>query len=142
MLLCNDTEVLGPWVNTTWQNVVDYTIIAVLVALSLILVISTLFASLDAVVLTEVLFAVAGAIGVIVVAPLAFRARRLGASTGADRLAEVRRLNRATWRMPPLHVLARPAMSTGRRVGLLALRVYLVASALLVAVRIFSTFVH
>ncbi len=140
VLLCNDTEVLGPWVNTTWQNVIDYTIIAVLVVLSLILVISTLFTSVDAVVLTEVLFGVAGAGGVLVVAPLAFRARRLAAST--DRLAEVRHLDRATWRMPPLHVLARPTMSTGRRVGLLVLRVYLVASALLVAVKVFSTFVH
>ena len=142
VLLCNDTEVLGPWVNTTWQNVLDYTIIAVLVVLSLILVISTLFTSVDAVVLTEVLFAVAGTIGVLVVAPLALRSHRRAAGTGADRLAEVRQLERATWRMPPLHVLARPTMSTGRRVGLLALRVYLVASALLVAVKVFATFVH
>ena len=142
VLLCNDTEVLGPWVNTTWQNVLDYTIIAVLVVLSLILVTSTLFTSVNAVVLTEVLFGVAGAVGVLVVAPLAFRARRLASGTGADRLAEVRQLDRATWRMPPLHVLARPTMSTGRRVGLLVLRVYLVASALLVAVKVFASFVH
>ena len=142
VLLCNDTEVLGPWVNTTWQNVLDYTIIAVLVVLSLILVISTLFTSVDAVVLTEVLFAVAGTIGVLVVAPLALRSHRRAAGTGADRLAEVRQLERATWRMPPLNVLARPTMSTGRRVGLLALRVYLIASALLVAVKVFATFVH
>ena len=142
VLLCNDTEVLGPWVNTTWQNVVGYTIIAVLVVLSMVLVISTLFTSVDAVALTGVLFAVAGAIGVLVVVPLGFRARRLAASTGASRLAEVRQLERATWRMPPLHLLARPTMSTGRRVGLLSLRVYLVASALLVAVKVFSTVVH
>ncbi len=144
VLLCNDAEVLGPWVNTTWQNVLDYTIIAVLVVLSLVLVVSTLFATANAVVLTEVLFAAAVAIGALVVAPLALRARarRIAAGTGADRLGEVRQLDRATWRMPPLHLLARPAMSTGRRVGLLALRVYLVASALLVAVKVFGTFVH
>ncbi len=141
VLLCNDTEVLGPWVNTAWQNVIDYTIIAVLVVLSLILVVSTLFTSVNAVVLTEVLFAAAGGVGAVVV-PLALRARRRTASGGADRLAEMRQLDRTTWRMPPLHLLARPSMSTSRRAGLLVLRVYLVASALLVAVKVFGVFVH
>ena len=93
------------------------------------------------VVLTEVLFAAAGGVGAVVV-PLALRARRRTASGGADRLAEMRQLDRTTWRMPPLHLLARPSMSTSRRAGLLVLRVYLVASALLVAVKVFGVFVH
>ncbi len=144
VLLCNDKEVLGPWVNTTWQNVLDYTIIGILVVLSMILVISTLFPSIDAVVLTEVLFAVAAGIVVFVVLPLVWlaRSRRISAGGPVDRLADVRDLDRSTWRMPPLNRLAPATMSTARRVGLLGLRTYLVASALLVAVKVFSSFVH
>ena len=145
VLLCNDTEVLGPWVNTTWQNVLDFTIIAVLVVLSMVLVVSTLFTSVNAVVLTEVLFAVAGGGGVLVVAPLALRARRRAANAAgaaATARAAVRHLDRETWRMPPLHLLGHPTLSTGRRVGLITLRCYLVASAALVAVRVFASFVH
>jgi hypothetical protein len=38
--------------------------------------------------------------------------------------------------MPPLATLQRPAMSTGRRVGLLVLRGYLVLAAVLVVVKV------
>ena len=37
LLLCNDTEVLGPWTNPTWLNVIAAVIIGVLVELSLVL---------------------------------------------------------------------------------------------------------
>ena len=53
VLLCNDKQILGPWVNRTWQNVVDFTIIGVLIVLSMILVMSTLFTAINAVLLTE-----------------------------------------------------------------------------------------
>ncbi|MDA8285528.1 MAG: divalent metal cation transporter [Actinomycetota bacterium] len=143
VLLCNDTEVLGPWVNNTWQNVIAYTIIAVLVVLSMILVISTLFPSIDAVVLTEALFAAAGIIGGLgALAALRARGRRRSSGEARHRRAEIRQLERATWRMPPLHLLTQPTMSTGRRVGLLVLRGYLVASALLVAAKVFGSFIH
>jgi NRAMP (natural resistance-associated macrophage protein)-like metal ion transporter len=144
VLLCNDKDVLGPWVNRTWQNVVAYTIIGVLVVLSMILVISTLFPSINGVTLTKVLFAVAAGVVAIVVVPLTRRARgrRIASGGSADRLADVRQLDRRTWRMPPLGVIAPATMSTARRFGLLGMRAYLVASALLVAVKVFSSFVH
>src|SRR5205823_5683704 len=47
VLLCNDTEVLGPWVNAMWLNVVATVIVSVLLELSLILVITTLLPSVD-----------------------------------------------------------------------------------------------
>lgn len=144
VLLCNDKDVLGPWVNKTWQNVVAFTIIGVLVVLSLILVISTLFPSLDAVVLSEVLFAVAGGITLFGVVPLTLRTRtrRIAGGGSRDRLADVKQLDPATWRMPPLDELARPTLSATRRVGLLVLRVYLAGSAVLVAVKVFSALVR
>ena len=140
VLLCNDKDILGPWVNRTWQNVLVFTIVGVLVVLSLILVVSVLFPSINAVTLSEVLFAAAGAITVLVVMPLLLRsrARRIASGGPRDRLADVKRLDRNTWRMPPLQELTRPAMSAQRRIGLLFLRGYLILAALLVAIKIFS----
>src|SRR5487761_83842 len=43
LLLCNASEVLGPWVNSTRQNVVASLIVSVLVLLSLILTVTTVF---------------------------------------------------------------------------------------------------
>ena len=43
LLLCNDPEVLGPWVNRRWLNIVASIIIGVLLTLSGTLVVSTVF---------------------------------------------------------------------------------------------------
>jgi hypothetical protein len=144
VLLCNDKEILGPWVNRTWQNVVDFAIIGVLIVLSMILVVSDLFPSVNAVVLSEALFG-GGACAVLVIAGpilLLSRRRRIAAGGSADRLADVRYLDRNTWRMPPLDKLARPVMSPVRRAGLLILRGYLIVAVLLITVKVFSSFVH
>jgi hypothetical protein len=44
--------------------------------------------------------------------------------------------DRAFWRTPPLAELRRPVWSTGRLVGMVALRAYLVMSVLLLAGRV------
>ncbi len=144
VLLCNDKQILGPWVNKTWMNVVDFTIIGVLIVLSMILVVTTLFTSVNAKLLTEILFA-GSAVAVLVIAgPLLLRARmrRVAAGGSADRLADVRQLDRNTWRMPPLDQLPKPVMSPLRMTGLLLLRGYLIASVLLITIKIFSNFIH
>jgi NRAMP (natural resistance-associated macrophage protein)-like metal ion transporter len=144
VLLCNDKDILGPWVNRTWQNVVDFTIIGVLIVLSMILVISTLFTGVNAVLLTEALFAAAGGAVLVIGGPLLLRSRRrrIAAGGSADRLADVRHLDRRTWRMPPLDQLPAPVISPLRKAGLLLLRGYLIASVLLITVKIFSSFIH
>jgi len=43
---------------------------------------------------------------------------------------------RATWRMPPLELLPRPVWSAARRVGMLALRGYLLVAVLLLVVKV------
>ena len=53
-----------------------------------------------------------------------------------DTAAPVDREQRISWRMPPLALLTRPTMSTGRRLGLTVLRGYLVIAAGMVVVRI------
>jgi Natural resistance-associated macrophage protein len=144
VLLCNDKQILGPWVNKTWQNVVDFTIIGVLIVLSMILVVSTLFTSVNAKLLTEVLFAASAGAVLVIGGPLLLRSRRrrIAAGDSAGRLADVRQLDRDTWRMPPLDQLPKPVMSPLRMAGLLLLRGYLIASVPLITVKIFSSFIH
>lgn len=73
LLLCNDTEVLGPWVNRPWLNFVTTVIVSVLLELSLILVISTVFPSVDVSKLAIVLSA-AVAVAMVVAGFLILRA--------------------------------------------------------------------
>ncbi len=47
LLLCNDKEVLGPWVNRTWLNVVASVIISVLLMMSFVLMITTIFPNIN-----------------------------------------------------------------------------------------------
>ena len=47
LLLCNDREVLGPWCNPTWLNVLAVVIEAILLLLSLILMATTVFPNID-----------------------------------------------------------------------------------------------
>ena len=47
LLLCNDPEVLGPWVNPKWLNVVAAVIVGVLLVLSGTLMATTLFPHID-----------------------------------------------------------------------------------------------
>src|ERR1700737_942775 len=48
LLLCNDREVLGPWLNPRWLNILAVFIIGVLLVLSGTLVVDTLFSGLNA----------------------------------------------------------------------------------------------
>ncbi len=131
LLLCNDSAVLGPWVNTTRQNVVASLIVAVLVLLSLIVTITTVFPTVPFGSLVASLTAL-GALGLSV---LGGSARRRGGHLAAERL-EATKAPRDTWRMPALATLAPPVWSAQRKLGLLALRAYLVVAVVLLAVKI------
>jgi len=136
LLLCNDREVLGPWVNRPWLNVVASFIVAVLLAMSLVLMLTTLFSRIDVTVLAEVLggVLVAGYLGVGVVILLTRSRRSPAAPMPIER--------RATWRMPALNLLERPTWSRGRLVGMYLLRVYLVVAVLLLLVKAIELGVH
>ncbi len=127
LLLCNDKAVLGPWVNPTWLNIVASLIVGVLVELSLILAVATLFPNIDVVPLT-VWLSVALVVGLVVTGALLLRRARRAAQAGPASA-------RATWRMPPLDQLPRPVVTTGRSIGLLVLRGYLILAAILVAIK-------
>ena len=69
LLLCNDREVLGPWSNPSWLNAIASVIIGVLVELSLILMVSTVFPTVNVaslfVYLTAVLLVVLVVVGLV-----------------------------------------------------------------------------
>ena len=47
LMLCNDKDVLGPWVNRPWLNVVATVIVSILLAMSLVLMTTTLFSHIN-----------------------------------------------------------------------------------------------
>src|SRR6202035_4646833 len=101
-------EVLGPWVNKLWLNVVATVIVAVLVELSLVLVIATVVPSIDVARAFTILSA-ALVIGLVAGGALLIRGR--GRRRGGDTTADVSPVDKMNWRMPPLAFLARPAWS-------------------------------
>jgi Mn2+/Fe2+ NRAMP family transporter len=130
LLLCNDREVLGPWCNAPWLNAIASVIVGVLVELSLILMASTLFPSVNVTHLFVYLSLVLVAV-LVGMALLALR-NRPGATVEVAKLAKERR---SMWTMPPLALLERPVWSPGRRAGMLLLRGYLVVAVLLLIVK-------
>jgi Mn2+/Fe2+ NRAMP family transporter len=163
LLLCNDREVLGPWVNGRKTNVFTGTVIAVLVILSVILTASVVFPSITA---GQILAIVAACVGVLAIGGAGVLGRRalgrraLGRPATAvmttaeaiaehvdDALAENADLaedaadmaDRASWRMPPLSELSAPVVSGTRKLGLTVLRAYLFASMILVVIKVVET---
>jgi Mn2+/Fe2+ NRAMP family transporter len=132
LLLCNDREVLGPWRNPPWLNALASVIVAVLVLLSLILMATTVFPSID---VTAV--ALIGA-GVLVIGLAAFGGAtvRNRCRGGTARVTdEPITTPKEQWTMAPLALLDRPQWSTARKVAMLTLRGYLVVSVILLIVK-------
>jgi Mn2+/Fe2+ NRAMP family transporter len=133
LLLCNDREVLGPWVNRAWLNWVAGLIVGTLLLLSGILMATTLFPKIDVVVVSGYLVAAMVVFGVAAVPALRWMARRQPARPVVQLPA--RGVDRSTWRMPPLALLEPVVWSPGTRLGMIALRTYLVAGAVLLVVK-------
>jgi Mn2+/Fe2+ NRAMP family transporter len=134
LLLCNDPEVLGPWVNTKWLNAVAAVIVGVLLVLSGTLMATTLFPHVDVGQVFIWLSVALAAGGLLVLVALRVLARRSGGPT-APPPPPLGRAEKMTWRMPPLTLLKPVSWSPGLRVGILALRFYLVLSAVLLLVK-------
>jgi len=126
LLLCNDREVLGPWVNSKWLNAVASIVVTLLVVLSITMMISTLFTSVNVVGLLIVL-SIMGALGLIVGLPLGLRRMAEPLETTIDK---------RDWRTPRLTLLAPQASSLARRILLRGVASYLVIAGTLLLVRI------
>jgi Mn2+/Fe2+ NRAMP family transporter len=136
LLLCNDREVLGPWVNRPWLNTVTSLIVGVLLILSGILMATTLFPDLNVIVVAEYV-ALALVVTAAAITALWWFNRRRPRAAGPEPLTHpVVAVDRSTWRMPPLTQLQPAKWSVGTRLGMLALRGYLIAGAVLLVVKI------
>ncbi|MFG2043883.1 NRAMP family divalent metal transporter [Dactylosporangium sp. NPDC048998] len=131
LLLCNDRAVLGPWVNRWGTNLFTSAVIGVLVTLSIILTVSVLYPRITVTQMLAIL-AAGALLGLLGAAWLVVDRRR----HPRPAMPPIDRSQRASWRMPPLALLARPRLSAGRRLGLVVLRGYLVIAVALVAVRV------
>jgi hypothetical protein len=134
LLLCNDREVLGPWVNPRWLNIVAGIIISVLLLLSGTLMAGTLFPSVNSAQVAAWLAAVfaAGAVAAGIRLRISGRRRATAALAPA---APVSRAGRASWRMPPVALLKPVAWAPATRLAMLVLRGYLVISVILLIVK-------
>jgi Mn2+/Fe2+ NRAMP family transporter len=133
LLLCNDREVLGPWVNRRWLNIVAAFIVTTLLLLSGILMATTLFPDVNVVKVTEYLV-VGVVIGVILaVGVLKWLERRHGPQPVPPPLPVG--MDKTQWRMPRLALLDPVKWSAGTKLGMLALRGYLVVGAVLLVVK-------
>jgi Mn2+/Fe2+ NRAMP family transporter len=134
LLLCNDREVLGPWLNPRWLNFLAVFIIGVLLMLSGTLVVTTLFSSLNA--LTTATWI---SIGLVAGAALAGAWILLTRNRRPPRPPHPRTTmssaERMNWRMPPLTLLKPVQWSPGTKLSMLMLRGYLVVSVLLLIVK-------
>jgi NRAMP (natural resistance-associated macrophage protein)-like metal ion transporter len=163
VLLCNDREVLGPWVNSRLQNIVTGVIVWALVLLSLALTIATLFPNVTAAQLEW--FFVGGVLvglgGGVAIGLAKRRTDRRRAADDAVRTAwtlggvdpaqladiemsarhgktrrQIVQSERATWRTPALESLARPEWSPLRTAGMIALRGYLLVAVVMVGIKV------
>jgi hypothetical protein len=129
LLLCNDQGLLGPWVNRPWLNVVAVFIVGVLLSLSTILVITTVFTTVSvsglAIVCALVVALATGA-----TAGWSLRAAPLQPEFQDMPLDE-----RQDWRMPALALLQRPPLSAVRRGAMVALSGYVILAVLMLVVK-------
>jgi Mn2+/Fe2+ NRAMP family transporter len=131
LLLCNDRQVLGPWVNGSRTNMFTGTVVALLVTLSVILTASVLFPGITAGQIVTIMACCGGAAVLGAGGLAAWRLR-----PGGPAAIPVDRSGRESWRMPQLALLTRPPVPAGRKIGLTVLRLYLAVATILVVVKI------
>jgi Mn2+/Fe2+ NRAMP family transporter len=133
LLLCNDREVLGPWVNRRWLNIVAGFIVSTLLLLSGILMATTLFPDVNVVAVTEYLVVAIVISVILAVGILKWLERRHGPQPPPPPLPTG--VDKTQWRMPQLALLDPVTWSAGTKLGMLALRGYLVIGAVLLVVK-------
>jgi hypothetical protein len=108
LLLCNDEEVLGPWTNPRWLNMLGVVVVTALVVLSGTLTVTTLFPTAD----PRLVGSVIGCAGIVA---LGLWAAALWA-TRRQPVAEVQTpWQRATWTMPAVERIGPPTASSVRQ---------------------------
>jgi Mn2+/Fe2+ NRAMP family transporter len=153
LLLCNDREVLGPWVNGRAVTLFTSAVIAVLITLSVVLTASVLFPAITSGQIVAIT-AACGGIAVAVGAGWLIRGMARGGlsrspASGTFDATEAEVLggdgdavDKMSWRMPPLAELSTPVIAGARKWGLVSMRSYLAVAMILVIVKIVMLAVH
>jgi hypothetical protein len=131
-MLCNDRDVLGPWTNGPVLQVFASIIVGVLVLLSVVLTVTTLFPSIN---VTDLFLVGAGVLAVALVALgfVTWWGRR-----GAEHVTVLDAgppVPREQWTMPPATLLSRPQFSLARRAAMLTLGGYMVVALVMLIVK-------
>ena len=126
LLLANDTTTLGPWVNSRRLNIVAIIIVAILTDLSVVMMLSTLFSSINVLALLEWLGGVT-AVGLAVAMPIGLRRMAPRPVYDDDKLE---------YRTSRLALMSPPTSSRARRFLLRANLAYLAVAGVLLVVRI------
>ena len=134
LLLCNDREVLGPWMNPRWLNGLSGVIIGVLLMLSGTLMVTTLFTGINAA-KTAFWLSVALLAGAVVAGGWLRLTRNRRPARPPHPRTTMSATERMRWRMPPLALLKPVEWSAGTKLAVLLLWGYLVLSALLLIVK-------
>ncbi len=150
ILLANDKPVLGPWANGTAQNWISGIIAWIVLTFSLAPLVTTFW---PVITLKQCFIGlgICTMLGVIAAfALLRFRqAREDDAALAADPAGnkrpasmtraewkEILRDRRVAWRTPAIDTLQRPVLSMSRRIGLLALRGYIVFAIVIMVIKL------
>ena len=145
LLLCNDEQVLGPWVNNRLTNLVTIVIVGILLILSVLLTASILFPALVAAHLTPTRLLNVMIICAVLALLIGFgnlvmsRIRKISQPVATQlpvRLQKPTRSELDHWRMPPLEQLRPLKVTLSTRIWMGVLRGYLVAAALLVICKV------
>jgi Mn2+/Fe2+ NRAMP family transporter len=132
LLLCNDREVLGPWVNRLWLNVVATVIIATLLMLSGTLMATTIFPHLNG---ARVAVWLSGGLAAGLAASGTWLRVSRARHGAAAPMARLPRQERSQWRMPPLALLKPVTWSPALKLAMIALRGYLVVAVMLLLIK-------
>jgi Mn2+/Fe2+ NRAMP family transporter len=132
LMLCNDREVLGPWTNSPLLRAFTSVVVGILILLSVILTVTTIFPGVDVTTL-----AIAGA-GVLLAVLLGYVLSWARARRGAEAVSVIEgvpAVPRELWTMPPAALLSRPQWSAARHAAMLALGSYMVVATILLIVK-------
>jgi hypothetical protein len=132
LMLCNDRDVLGPWANGPWLKAFASVIVGVLILLSVVLTVTTLFPRVD----VTALFLTGACVVAVALAALGvttwWRERGGRAVTVLQAGPSVAK---ELWTMPPATLLTRPRYSLARRSAMLALGGYMVVALVMLIVK-------
>jgi hypothetical protein len=150
ILLANDKPILGPWINSTAQNWIAGIIAWTVLTFSLAPLVTTFWP----VITLKQSFYGLGVCTILGVAAAVLLLRFRPSSDeqpallsvpasnrrppGMDRRPwrEELRERRVVWRTPPIHTLQRPVLSISRKIGLLALRGYIIFAIIIMVIKL------